>query len=115
MFEGILLRCNHPKRFHKQLLEGRETALAAGYSDYFCRIIADLAPEPLNDLGSIIVQRRAAELHSDDGNDLGKVKQGNAKRHLGHLWALQLSESLPWETVESKFLTSGLRKSEPTN
>ena len=43
----------------------------------------------------------------DLGEDLETSEVLHRRRHLGHLWALQLSESLSWSILKSRYISRG--------
>lgn len=87
-FRKLGLRCNHSRKHVK--LEGQATTKAGAYSSHFCKVVAGLWKAYWMEFDG--TPKECREVFGEPPR-VQKPEKGGS-----HLWAVQLSESLPWHT-----------------
>jgi hypothetical protein len=88
LLDQLELRCECPRSFKRVKLEGSLTTKASSYSPEFATAFAELARANLHQLC-------AGDPSPVCPEDPAVVRKA---RHVSHLWAVQLAETLPWTT-----------------
>jgi len=104
--DPIFLRCNHGKGVHR-VLEGQATSRAAAYTSAFCcSKVAELASSAWQYDRECAVDCSWSFLHPS-GPEPRDFKARNVRKHVGHLWATELSECLVWKPIVNKHVSRG--------